>query len=90
MSLNSWNGGYVATIRVTAGSTAINGWTVGLSLPSGSALTSVWSATNTGTTGAISLHNVDYNRQIPVGGYTEFGFQGTGTGPGATPSCTVG
>ncbi|GIM97395.1 endo-1,4-beta-xylanase [Paractinoplanes toevensis] len=89
-SLNSWNGGYVATVRVAAGASAVNGWTVSLTLPSGSALTSVWSATNTGTTGAVSFRNVSYNGQIAAGGYTEFGFQGTGTGPAATPACQVG
>ena len=41
VSLNSWNGGYVANVRVTAGSAAVNGWTVNLTLPSGSAITSV-------------------------------------------------
>jgi endo-1,4-beta-xylanase len=90
VSLNSWNGGYVATVRVSAGSAAVSGWTVGLTLPSGSAVTGVWSTTNTGTTGAVSFRNVDYNAQIPAGGNTEFGFQGTGTGPTATPTCSVG
>ncbi|MEU8614358.1 endo-1,4-beta-xylanase, partial [Actinoplanes sp. NPDC048791] len=33
VSLNSWNGGYVATVRVTAGSSAVNGWTVNVTLP---------------------------------------------------------
>jgi endo-1,4-beta-xylanase len=90
VSLNSWNGGYVATVRVSAGSAAVSGWTIGLTLPSGSAVTGVWSATNTATTGAVSFRNVDYNAQIPAGGYTEFGFQGTGAGPTATPTCSVG
>ncbi|MFB9362816.1 cellulose binding domain-containing protein, partial [Actinoplanes nipponensis] len=90
VSLNSWNGGYVATVKVTAGSSAVNGWTVSVTLPSGSALTGAWSATNTGTTGTVSFRNVDYNGRIAAGGSTEFGFQGTGTGPGATPTCRVG
>ena len=90
VSLNSWNGGYVANIRVSAGSTAVNGWTVTLALPSGSAVTNAWSATNTGTTGSVSFRNVSYNGQIAAGGTTEFGFQGTGSGPAATPTCQVG
>jgi endo-1,4-beta-xylanase len=90
VSLNAWTGGYVATIRVTAGSAAVNGWTVSLALPSGSAVTSTWNATNSGTTGTVSFRNVSYNGQIPAGGYTEFGFQGTGAGPTATPSCAAG
>jgi endo-1,4-beta-xylanase len=90
VSLNSWNGGYVASVKVTAGSSAVNGWTVGVTLPSGGAITGAWSATNTGTSGTVSFRSVDYNRQIPAGGSTEFGFQGTGTGPGATATCSAG
>ena len=89
-SLNSWTGGYVATVRVTAGSAAVNGWTVTVSLPSGSAVTNAWSATNAGTTGTVSFRNVDYNGQLAAGGSTEFGFQATGAGPGAPPVCRVG
>ncbi|WP_097329092.1 endo-1,4-beta-xylanase [Paractinoplanes atraurantiacus] len=90
VSLNSWTGGYVATVRVTAGQAAVSGWTVSLSLPSGSAITGVWSAANTGSTGAVSFRNVSYNGQIAAGGFTEFGFQGTGSGPTATPTCAAG
>ncbi|WIN00522.1 endo-1,4-beta-xylanase [Actinoplanes oblitus] len=90
VSLNSWNGGFVATIKVTAGSAAVNGWTVGVALPAGSAVTNAWSATNSASTGTVSFRNVSYNGQIPAGGSTEFGFQGTGTGPAATPTCAAG
>ncbi|MCY1136482.1 endo-1,4-beta-xylanase [Actinoplanes sp. Pm04-4] len=89
VSLNSWNGGYVATVRVNAGSAPVNGWTVAVALPSGSAVTSTWNATATGSPGTVSFRNVTYNGQIPAGGHTEFGFQGTGAGPTATPACTV-
>jgi cellulose binding protein with CBM2 domain len=89
VSVNQWNGGFVATVRVTAGSTPLNGWTAGLTLPSGAAVTSAWNATATGSSGAVSFTNVAYNGSVPAGGYTEFGFQGTGTGPSATPTCTA-
>ncbi|MEV6848833.1 endo-1,4-beta-xylanase [Actinoplanes sp. NPDC051411] len=86
VSLNSWNGGYTASVHVTAGAAAVNGWTVTVTLPSGGAVTGVWNATNSGST----FRNVGYNAQIPAGGSTDFGFQGTGTGPTATPTCRVG
>ncbi|MFI1992956.1 endo-1,4-beta-xylanase [Actinoplanes sp. NPDC020271] len=89
VSLNSWTGGFVATIKVTAGSAALSGWNVSVALPSGSAVTSTWSATNTGTTGTVGFRNVSYNGQLAAGGTTEFGFQGTGTGPTATPVCSA-
>ncbi|BCY12178.1 PHB depolymerase family esterase [Actinoplanes sp. L3-i22] len=88
ISLNSWTGGYVATVSVTAGSSAISGWTVGTTLPSGSAVTNSWSATGSGTTGAVTFTNVSYNGSVAAGQKTEFGFQGTGTGP-ATATCTA-
>ncbi|MEU9509126.1 endo-1,4-beta-xylanase [Micromonospora sp. NPDC048170] len=89
VSLNSWTGGFVATVRVTAGSTAINGWAVALTLPAGATITNMWSARGSGTSGAVTFRNVDYNGRLSAGAVTEFGFQGTGTGPTGTPTCTA-
>ncbi|GAB7039193.1 endo-1,4-beta-xylanase [Catenuloplanes niger JCM 9533] len=90
VSLNAWTGGYVATVRVTAGSSPISGWTVGVTVPSGGAITGVWSATGSATTGAVAFRNVDYNGTLAAGAATEFGFQGTGTAPAGTPTCQPG
>jgi len=89
VSLNQWTGGFVATIRVTAGSAALKGWTVALTLPGGAAVTNTWNATAGGSSGAVSFTNVSYNGSVAAGAYTEFGFQGTGTGPSGTPTCTA-
>ncbi|BBH70690.1 beta-xylanase [Actinoplanes sp. OR16] len=89
LTLNSWNGGYTATVRVTAGTSAVSGWSVGVAVPAGGAVTNTWNATNTGASGQVTFRNVGYNGQIAAGGSTEFGFQGTGTGPAATPACTA-
>jgi endo-1,4-beta-xylanase len=89
VSLNQWNGGFVATIRVTAGNTAITGWSVGMTLPSGAAVSNTWNATNSGTSGAVSFGNVNYNGRVAAGQSTEFGFQGTGTATGVVPTCTA-
>ncbi|WP_436535783.1 extracellular catalytic domain type 1 short-chain-length polyhydroxyalkanoate depolymerase [Actinoplanes sp. HUAS TT8] len=88
ISLNSWTGGYVATVTVTAGSSAINGWTVTTTLPSGSAVTNSWSTTGSGTTGTVNFANVNYNGSVAAGANTQFGFQGTGTGP-SSASCSA-
>ncbi len=74
---------------MTAGSAALNGWTAGLTLPSGAAVTNTWNATASGSSGAVSFTNVSYNGKVSAGGFTEFGFQGTGVGPSATPTCTA-
>ncbi|MCL7456084.1 endo-1,4-beta-xylanase [Micromonospora sp. MSM11] len=89
VSLNSWTGGFVATVRVTAGASPIDGWTVALTLPGGATVTNTWSARGSGATGAVTFQNVDYNGRLAAGTTTEFGFQGTGTGPTGTPTCTA-
>ena len=83
LALNQWNGGYVATVRVTAGSSPINGWTV--SIPSAANVTNAWNTTRSGT----NFSNVSYNGRVNAGQTTEFGFQGTGTGPSGVGGCTA-
>jgi len=89
VSLNQWTGGFVATIKVTAGSVKISGWTAVVTLPGGAAVTNTWNATASGSSGAVSFTNVSYNGSVNAGASTEFGFQGTGAGPSAAPSCTA-
>jgi endo-1,4-beta-xylanase len=89
VSLNSWNGGFVATVRVTAGSAPINGWSVQLTLPSGAAVTNAWNANRSGSSGNVQFSNVSYNGRVNAGQSTEFGFQGTGSATGMTPVCTA-
>jgi poly(3-hydroxybutyrate) depolymerase len=89
VSLNSWTGGFVATVRVTAGTNGTNGWTVSLTLPSGASVTNTWSASASGSTGSVRFTNVSYNGRLTPGQVTEFGFQGSGSGSGITPTCTA-
>ncbi|SCL56014.1 endo-1,4-beta-xylanase [Micromonospora chersina] len=87
---NQWQGGFVTTVRVTAGATALNGWAVALTLPAGASLVNTWNAQPSATSGAVTFRNVSYNGQVGAGTTTEFGFQGNGTAPGGTPTCTAG
>ncbi|MFG2166278.1 endo-1,4-beta-xylanase [Micromonospora chersina] len=87
---NQWQGGFVTTVRVTAGATALNGWAVALTLPSGASLVNTWNAQPSATSGAVTFRNVAYNGQVAAGTTTEFGFQGNGTAPAGTPTCTAG
>ncbi|MBQ1047053.1 cellulose binding domain-containing protein [Micromonospora sp. C51] len=89
VSLNQWNGGFVATVRVTSGGTSINGWTVTMALPSGATVTNAWNANRSGNTGTVQFANVSYNGSVAAGQSTEFGFQGTGSGTGMAPACSA-
>ncbi|MEV0565265.1 PHB depolymerase family esterase [Dactylosporangium sp. NPDC050588] len=86
-TVNSWNTGLTAAVTVTnAGSTAVNGWTLGFTLPAGQAVTSAWNATVTPASGAVTARNVTYNAAIPPGGSASFGFQANHTGNTGKPS----
>ncbi|MFY1576679.1 cellulose binding domain-containing protein [Verrucosispora sp. WMMD703] len=89
VSLNQWNGGFVATIRVTPTGSSIDGWTVTVALPSGATVTNAWNANRSGNTGTVQFANVSYNGSVAAGQSTEFGFQGTGSGAGLAPVCSV-
>lgn len=90
VSVNQWSGGFTASVTVTAGSAGINGWTVTITLPGGAAITGAWNAQASGTSGTVRFTNVSYNGHVGAGQSTNFGFQGTGTGPGATATCAAG
>jgi len=84
---NVWNSGFTANVTVAnTGSSAINGWNLGFNLPGGQQITSSWSATVSGSSGAIRASNVSYNGSLAAGANTTFGFQGTYSGTFAKPS----
>ncbi|WP_329018566.1 glycoside hydrolase family 6 protein [Micromonospora rifamycinica] len=89
VTVNQWSGGFTADVKVTAGDSGLNGWTVTVNLPGGAAVTSAWSAQNSGTSGTVRFTNVSYNGQVGARQSTNFGFQGTGTGPGSTATCAA-
>jgi acetylxylan esterase len=81
---NAWTGGFVGTVTVTAAG-AINGWNVALTLPAGTAITSVWNGVRSGN----AIANATWNGRIAAGQRAEFGFQGTGSATGiAVAGCT--
>ncbi|MCO8270808.1 cellulose binding domain-containing protein [Actinoplanes sp. TRM 88003] len=84
---NTWNTGYTANVTVAnTGSTALNGWTLGFTLPSGQTITSSWNAALTGSSGAVTVRNIAWNGNIPPNGSASFGFQATHTGNAAAPT----
>ena len=86
---DQWNGGFVAGVVVSAGNAPINGWKVVLTLPSGASVTSLWNGVNTGGSGVVTVTNQSYNARLSAGQSTNFGFQGSGTGAGATVTCSA-
>ncbi|MFF0658384.1 glycoside hydrolase N-terminal domain-containing protein [Micromonospora tulbaghiae] len=88
----SWSGGFQAEVTVTAGASAIRGWTVSWTFPNGQVINQIWSGTHTQNGANVTVRNVDYNGSLPAGGSTTFGFIGTVNGtnnPPANITCTT-
>ncbi|MFY1620370.1 glycosyl hydrolase family 95 catalytic domain-containing protein [Micromonospora sp. WMMD736] len=89
---NSWSGGFQGSVTVTAGATAIRGWTVAWTFPNGQAITQIWGGTHTQSGASVRVTNVDYNGSLPAGGSTTFGFLASATGTNNPPTditCTT-
>ncbi|MEU8280301.1 cellulose binding domain-containing protein [Microbispora bryophytorum] len=86
-TMSSWNSGFTASISITnTGTSAINGWTLNFTLPSGQSITSGWNATYSPSSGQVSAANVSYNGTIAPGATVDIGFQATHTGNTAEPT----
>lgn len=84
---NAWQGGFTADVTVkNTGSTAVDNWKLGFTLPSGQRVTSSWNATLSGSSGAVTASPVAHNAQIAPGGSQTFGLQGTHSGTFARPA----
>lgn len=85
---NSWSGGYQGEVKVTAGSTAVNGWTVTWTLAGGQTITQVWNGTLTTSGTTATVKNASYNGTLYPSATTTFGFLANGSPSTPTLTCT--
>jgi hypothetical protein len=95
----TWTGGFTANVTIAnTGTTAISGWTLGFTFPSGQQVSQGWGATWAQSGATVSAVNADYNRTIAPGSSVGGGFNGTfsGSNPAVTSftlndvACTTG
>ncbi|MCW6008655.1 cellulase family glycosylhydrolase [Micromonospora sp. CPCC 205371] len=89
--LGQWPGGFQGDVRVTAGSSAITGWTVTWTFGNGQTVSQAWNATVTSSGSSVTARNVGYNGSLGAGGSANFGFIGAWNGTNSAPtlSCTA-
>ncbi|SBT42754.1 cellulase family glycosylhydrolase [Micromonospora narathiwatensis] len=89
--VGQWQGGFQGDIQVTAGSSAISGWTVTWTFANGQTVTQTWNATVTSSGSKVTARNVSYNGSLGAGASTNFGFLGSWNGTTSAPglSCTA-
>jgi poly(3-hydroxybutyrate) depolymerase len=85
---SSWPGGFQGQVTVTAGGSAINGWTVRWTLSAGQTITQVWNGTLSVNGSSVTVGNASYNGSVPPSGSTTFGFLANGAPSTPALSCT--
>ncbi|GAB3434557.1 endo-1,4-beta-xylanase [Flindersiella endophytica] len=90
-SANNWGGnnGFTGTVTIAnTGTTAINGWTLAFTFPSGQRITDSWAATWTQPSGSanVTATNLSWNGTINPGNTTSIGFNATHTGTNTNPT----
>ncbi|MFF0306951.1 cellulose-binding domain-containing protein [Streptosporangium sp. NPDC004379] len=85
-TLNQWQGGFTAQVKVTNLGPAVNGWRLRWTFGGDQRVTSAWSAQvgQSGTT--VTATNVSWNASLPTGGTADFGLQGTWTAADPVPA----
>ena len=87
---HSWPRGFVTDVTVrNLGSTALNGWTVGVTYGGDNHVTGAWNAavTQSGTT--VTATDLSYDAALPAGGSIEFGAIGTWSAADAAPGAVT-
>jgi endoglucanase len=85
---SQWPGGFQAEVRITAGSTAISGWTVTWTYANGQSISQSWSATVTSSGTDVTAQNVSYNGSLDAGASTAFGLVASGSAASGPSSLT--
>ena len=88
-TVGSWPGGFQGEVTVTAGNSAIRGWTVRWPLSGGQSISQAWNGTlsTTGSTAAVT--NASYNGALTPSASTTFGFLAGGTPSEPALTCTA-
>lgn len=84
--VSQWQGGFQGEVKVTAGGSAITGWTVTWTFPNGQSVNSVWNAAVTSSGSGVTARNMNYNGGLSPGAVTAFGFLGSWNGTNGVPS----
>ncbi|MBB6556738.1 glycoside hydrolase family 6 protein [Nonomuraea rubra] len=87
---SQWSGGFQGEVTVkNTGSAQTSSWRVGWTLPGGQTISQLWNGTLSGSSGAVSVTNLNWNGTLAAGASTTFGFLVNGqSGTPSTVTCT--
>jgi hypothetical protein len=88
-TVSQWSGGFQGEVKVTAGSSALTGWTTTMTLQSGQSVSQVWNGVIASASGTqVVVRNETYNGNLSPNASTTFGFIVSSAGSSAPPSVT--
>ncbi|MDI6103661.1 PHB depolymerase family esterase [Actinoplanes sp. NEAU-A12] len=86
-AVTAWNTGLTTNLTVTnTGATALNGWSLTFTLPSGQTIGNGWNATYTPASGQVTARNAGHNGTVAPGASVTIGYQATHTGNAGAPA----
>jgi poly(hydroxyalkanoate) depolymerase family esterase len=86
-TVSAWNTGMTENLTIrNTGTTAVNGWSLAFTLPSGQTITSGWNAAYSPASGQVTARDAGFNAAIPPNGSVGIGFQANHTGNTAAPT----
>ncbi|WP_151482696.1 extracellular catalytic domain type 1 short-chain-length polyhydroxyalkanoate depolymerase [Streptomyces albicerus] len=87
VTTNAWSTGMTGSVTITnTGTTRIEGWKLGFTLPSGQTITNGWGATYAPASGAVTATNAPYNGTLAANASVSIGYQANHTGDSAAPA----
>ncbi|GAA2348605.1 cellulose binding domain-containing protein [Dactylosporangium salmoneum] len=87
-TVNSWPGGFQGEVTVTAGTSAINGWTTTWPLAGDQTIGQLWNGTLTTSGSTATVRNVSWNASLGARASTTFGFTANGSPTTPAIACT--
>ncbi|GGM48187.1 hypothetical protein GCM10011608_36240 [Micromonospora sonchi] len=85
-TVNQWNNGFTAEVRVTNRGPALTSWTLTWSFTGNQQVTNAWNAQVTQSGRNVTARNVAWNGNLPTNGTASFGFQATYSGTNTRPT----
>ncbi|MFE6632868.1 cellulase family glycosylhydrolase [Streptomyces rochei] len=84
---SQWEGGFQAGVKITNLGDAVDGWTLGFTMPdAGQKVVQGWNATWSQTGSTVTARGVDWNRTLGTGASADLGFVGSFTGANPAPT----
>jgi endoglucanase len=80
-----WQNGFVATVTVTNGGSALTGWNLTFTFPDNQQITNAWNGRASASGQKVTVGDAGYNATVGAGATTSFGFLATYGGSNGAP-----